>query len=71
MNPSPLAQADLFDDTDEDHGPRMRQAWSQQAPPAAPASDTRAFDPEGAAQILDEHDDYRVLRRLKPRPDRP
>ena len=29
---------------------------------------TRAFDPEGAAQVLDEHDDYRVLRRLKPRP---
>ena len=67
MNPSPLAQADLFDDADESHGPRMRQAWAQQAPPKRRRL-TRAFDPEGAAQILDEHDDYRVLRRLKPRP---
>ena len=67
MNPSPLAQADLFDDADEDHGPSLRQAWTRQAPPRRRRL-TRAFDPEGAAQVLDEHDDYRVLRRLKPRP---
>ena len=66
MNPPPLAQADLFDDADEDHGPSLRQAWTRQAPPRRRRL-TRAFDPEGAARILDEHDDYRVLRRLKPR----
>jgi DNA polymerase-3 subunit epsilon len=67
MTPSPFAQADLFDDADEDHGPSLRQTWARQAPPKRRRL-TRAFDPEGAAQILDEHDDYRVLRRLKPRP---
>ncbi len=67
MNPSPLPQADLFDDADEDHGPSVRQAWARQAP-SRRRRVKRAFDPEGAAQTLDEHDDYRVLRRLKPRP---
>ncbi len=49
MNPSPLAQADLFDDADEDHGPSLRQAWARQASPRRRRL-TRAFDPEGAAQ---------------------
>ncbi len=29
---------------------------------------TRAFDPQGTARVLNEHDNYRVLRRLKPHP---
>ena len=70
MNLSSIAQTDLFEDADEDHGPSLRQAWTRQAPPRRRRL-TRAFDPEGAAQILDEHDDYRVLRRLKPRPADP
>ncbi len=67
MAQSSLAQADLFDDADEDHGLSLRQAWARSAPLRRPRV-TRASDPEGAAKILDEHDDYRVLRRLKPRP---
>lgn len=69
MSP-PLAQADLFDDADEDYGRSTRQAWAHQAPSRRRRL-TRPIDPEGAAQILDEHEDYRVLRRLKPRPVNP
>ena len=67
MTHPPSAQADLFDDVDEDHGPSLRQLWAQAAPDRRRRS-TRRRDPEGAAQVLEAHDDYRVLRRLKPRP---
>ena len=67
MTPTLLAQADLFGDDDEDHGPSLRQTWAR----AMPTGRRRAApppDPLSAALVLDAHDDYRVLRRLKPRP---
>ncbi len=67
MTHSPFAQADLFGDDDEDCGPTLRAAWAS----AMPAKRRRAVslpDPESAARLLDAHDDYRVLRRLQPRP---
>ena len=61
-----LAQADLFGDH-EGRGHSPGAGWSKVASngrrPARPL-----LDPERAAQELDCHDDFRVLRRLKPRP---
>ena len=65
MMPSQFAQSDLFGD-DEDHSPALR-------PPRAPVAPLKRrrtailSDHESAARVLDDHDDYRVLRRLKPR----
>ena len=67
MTRQTFAQADLFGDDDEDCGPTLRAAWADSMPAkrrcAAPLSDH-----ESAARLLDAHDDYRVLRRLQPRP---
>ncbi len=59
------AQASLFE-ADGDHsrsvatGPGKTASSRRRAPPPT--------DVEGAARILDVHEDYRVLRRLRPRP---
>ncbi|WP_428981054.1 3'-5' exonuclease [Lichenibacterium dinghuense] len=60
-----LAQADLFGG--ERHGIAPRAAWQGVASPKRRHTPA-APNPEGAARLLDAHDDYRVLRRLKPRP---
>ena len=60
-------QADLFGYAVEDQATHSRSARR-----GCVASDARRpptlSDPEVAARLLDVHDDYRVLRRLKPRP---
>ena len=67
MTPSTFAQADLFGDDDEDCGPTLRAAWAS-AMPAKRRRGVPVPDPESAARLLEAHDDYRVLRRLQPRP---
>ena len=67
MTPSPFAQADLFGDDDEVHAPSLRGVRARAAPPKRQRAASQS-DPESAARILDAHDDYRVLRRLQPRP---
>ncbi len=62
-----FGQADLFGGEEEDHNPALRSP----RPLASPPKRRRVVSPhdhEGAARILDAHDDYRVLRRLQPRP---
>ena len=63
MSHSALAQADLFGTVHEDRGPSRSAIVPNRGRRA-----TSPPDPEGAARFLDAHDDYRVLRRLKPRP---
>ncbi len=70
MTPSPFAQADLFGDDDEVHAPSLRGVRARASPPKRQRA-ASAPDPESAARVLDAHDDYRVLRRLQPRPSMP
>ena len=65
MTSSLLAQADLF--ADGDRGPSPRQLRARAAP-EPPSRVTRICYAEDAARLLEDHGDYRVLRRLKPRP---
>ena len=58
-----LAQADLFGTDHRNHEPSRTVVVT--------IKDRRATstpDLEGAARLLDDHGDYRVLRRLRPRP---
>ncbi len=63
MSHPALAQADLFGTDPEDRGTSRATVVPIRGRRAAAAP-----NPESAAQLLDGHDDYRVLRRLKPRP---
>ncbi len=63
MSHPALAQADLFGTDSEDRGASRATVVPIRGRRAAAAP-----NPESAAQLLDGHDDYRVLRRLKPRP---
>ena len=70
MKPAVL-QTDLFADLD----PSLFEATPARPSPHKPAAvrmapsarRMRAFDPEAAIQALEATEDYRVLRRLKPR----
>ena len=67
MTPAGLPQADLFGDLDEAHAVPARRLHGKpggtERAPRRPA----AHDHEAAARLLDASDDYRVLRRLRPR----
>ena len=66
MSPSPFSQPDLFGEDEAPPSPSPRAIRAR----AAPSKRQRggpSLDHEGAARVLDAHDDYRVLRRLQPR----
>ena len=65
--PITLAQADLFADLDQAHAVPERRQHAKPAGIAGGLRRSRSMDHEAAARLLDEHDDYRVLRRLRPR----
>ncbi len=66
MTPTTLPHADLFGDLDQHHAvPAMRARQVGGADRATRR--TSSFDTEAAARLLEASEDYRVLRRLKPR----
>ena len=67
MIPGPFAQPDLFGDDEEDHSPFSR-AVRARAPAPKRQRPAPSPDHDSAFRVLDAHDDYRVLRRLRPRP---
>ena len=62
-----LAQADLFADLKQAHAVQERRQHAKLAEMEGELRRSRVLDHAVAARLLDEHDDYRVLRRLKPR----
>ena len=66
MSPSPFSQPDLFGEDEAPPSPSSRAIRARVAP-FKRLRGSPSLDHEGAARILDAHDDYRVLRRLQPR----
>lgn len=66
MRTATFAQADLFADLDQAYAMPGRRKHARSVVEGR-SRRSRAMDHEGAARLLDTCDDYRVLRRLKPR----
>ena len=67
MTPATLPQADLFGDLDEAHAAPARRLHGKPGGTERAARRRAALEHEAAARLLDASDDYRVLRRLRPR----